>query len=241
MSIIVELKRGAQPRKVLNQLLKYTPLQSTFGVNLLALVDGQPRLLSLKRALTIYIEHRRDVTTRRIQFELEKARRRAHILEGLRIALDNLDAVIALIRGSKDVEEARTGLMTRFNLSQIQAQAILDMQLRRLAALERQKIEDEYNEIMAEIHHLEDLLAHPHKILLLIRDELLALAEKYGDARRTQISGDSAENFADEDLIAVENVIVTVTERGYIKRAAGAHLSSAGPRRPRGGGYHHTR
>ena len=219
MSIIIELKRGAQPRKVLNQLLKYTPLQSTFGVNLLALVDGEPRLLSLKRALTIYIEHRREVTTRRIQFDLGKAQRRAHILEGLRIALANLDAIIALIRGSKDVEEARAGLMSRFKLTEIQAQAILDMQLRRLAALERQKIEDEYNELIEEINYLEDLLAHPHKILLLIREELRELPERFGDPRRTHITGESAEDFSDEDLIAVENVIVTVTRRGYIKRS----------------------
>ena len=219
MSIIVELKRGAQPRKVLNQLLKYTPLQSTFGVNLLALVDGEPRLLSLKRALTIYIEHRRAVTTRRIQFDLQKAQRRAHILEGLRIALANLDAIIALIRGSKDVDEARAGLMSRFKLTEIQAQAILDMQLRRLAALERQKIEDEHNQLIKEINYLEDLLAHPHKILLLIREELRELPERFGDPRRTRITGESAEDFTDEDLITVENVIVTVTQRGYIKRS----------------------
>lgn len=219
MSIIIELKRGAQPRKVLNQLLKYTPLQSTFGVNLLALVDGQPRVLSLKRALSIHIEHRRDVTTRRIQFDLEKARRRAHILEGLRIALANLDAIIVLIRASNDVEEARAGLMGRFNLTQIQAQAILDMQLRRLAALERQKIEDEYDQLMAEISYLEDLLTHPYKILGLIREELLELVDRFGDERRTVISTDATEEFSDEDLIAVENVIVTITQRGYIKRS----------------------
>ncbi|MDY7042200.1 MAG: DNA topoisomerase (ATP-hydrolyzing), partial [Chloroflexota bacterium] len=169
MSIVIELKRGAQPRKVLNQLLKYTPLQSTFGVNLLALVDGEPRVLSLKRALQLYTQHRQEVITRRSRYELERARHRAHILEGLRIALDNLDAVIETIRRSPDAETAHARLMKRFKLSDLQAQAILDMQLRRLAALERKKIEDEYAAVMKTIAYLEDLLAHPQKILALIK------------------------------------------------------------------------
>jgi DNA gyrase subunit A len=219
MRIIIELKRGAQPQKVLNQLLKFTPLQSTFGVNLLALVDGEPRMLSLKRALSVYIEHRREVITRRTRYDLEKARQRAHILEGLRIALANLDAVIALIRASKDVDEARQGLMQRFRLSEAQAQAILDMPLRRLAALERQKIEDEYNDLLRQISYFEDLLANPHKILGVIRDETVELKNKYGDARRTRIAGEPAKTLSDEDLIPQENVIVTLTQRGYIKRA----------------------
>jgi DNA gyrase subunit A len=219
MRIIIELKRTAQPRKVLNQLLKYTLLQSTFGINLLALVDNEPRTLSLKRALIVYVEHRREVVTRRTRFELEKARQRAHILEGLRIALQFLDEVIALIRGSRDAEEARQGLMARFKLSEVQAQAILDMPLRRLAALERQKIEDEYNDLLQRIRYLEDLLANPQKILGVIRDELLALKQKFGDGRRTHILHDATESLNDEDLVPQERVVVTLTQRGYIKRA----------------------
>ncbi|RLC89425.1 MAG: DNA gyrase subunit A, partial [Chloroflexi bacterium] len=187
MSIIIELKRGAQPRKTLNQLFKYTPLQSTFGVQMLALVNGEPRLLSLKRALQLYIEHRREVLTRRTRYELEKARHRAHVLEGLKIALDHLDAVIQTIRQSPDADTARERLMTRFELTEIQAQAILDMQLRRLAALERQKIEDEYLELIQRIAYLEDLLASPRKILYLIKEELADLKRTYGDGRRTRI------------------------------------------------------
>jgi DNA gyrase subunit A len=220
MSLIIELKRGAQPRTVLNQLHKYTPLQSTFGAQMLALVDGQPRLLSLKRALQIYIAHRHEVITRRSQFDLDKARARAHILEGLRIALANLDAVIQTIRESPNAEEARTRLMDRFHLSELQAQAILDMQLRRLAALERQKIEDEYQAVMANIAHLEDLLANPRKMLGLVKDDLAELQEKFGDERRTQITVDQAEELSIEDLVADEEVLIVLTQRGYIKRVA---------------------
>ena len=170
MRIVIELKRGSAPRKTLNRLFKYTPLQSTFAINMLALVNGEPRLLSLKRALYIFIEHRQEVITRRSLFELGKLRARAHILEGLRIALEFLDEVIETIRHSESAEAARTALMERFGLSELQAQAILDLQLRRLAALEQQKIEDEYNEVMARIQWLEDLLANPEKILAIIRD-----------------------------------------------------------------------
>jgi DNA gyrase subunit A len=220
MSLIIELKRGAQPRTVLNQLHKYTPLQSTFGAQMLALVDGQPRLLSLKRTLQIYIAHRHEVITRRSQFDLDKARARAHILEGLRIALANLDAVIQTIRESPNAEEARTRLIDRFHLSEVQAQAILDMQLRRLAALERQKIEDEYQAVMATIAHLEDLLANPRKMLGLIKDDLTMLLEKFGDERRTHITADQAEELSIEDLVADEEVLIALTQRGYIKRVA---------------------
>jgi DNA gyrase subunit A len=220
MSLIIELKRGAQPRTVLNQLHKYTPLQSTFGAQMLALVDGQPRLLSLKRALQIYIAHRHEVITRRSQFDLDKARARAHILEGLRIALANLDAVIQTIRESPNADEARTRLMDRFHLSEVQAQAILDMQLRRLAALERQKIEDEYQAVIATIAYLEDLLANPRKMLGLISDDLSMLQEKFGDERRTQITADQAEELSLEDLVADEEVLIALTQRGYIKRVA---------------------
>jgi len=220
MSIIVELKRGSQPRKVLNQLYKYTPLQSTFGAQMLALVNGEPRLLTLKRALQIYIEHRLDVITRRTQFDLRKAKARAHILEGLLIALANLDAVIETIRNSPDVETAKNRLIERFALSALQAQAILDMQLRRLAALERQKIEDEHRSLMELIAHLEDLLAHPVKILALIKEDLLEIAQKYGDERRTRIAADASGDINEEDLVADEAILISITERGYIKRVS---------------------
>ncbi|UCC87246.1 MAG: DNA gyrase subunit A [Anaerolineales bacterium] len=218
LSIVIELKRGAQPNKVLNQLYKYTPLQSTFGVNMLALVDGEPRILPLKRALQVYIEHRRQVITRRTQFELEKARHRAHILEGLRIALSNLDAIIQTIRQSPDAEVARERLMKHFKLTEVQAQAILDMQLRRLAALERQKIEEEYAQLLKTIAYLENLLANPQKILDLVKEDVLELKEQYGDERRTRIVADATEDFDEEDLIPREEVLVSITQRGYVKR-----------------------
>ncbi len=218
LSIIVELKRGAQPLKVLNRLYKYTPLQTTYGAQLLALVDSEPRLLTLKRALQIYIEHRQEVITRRSQFELEKARARAHILDGLLIALANLDDVIATIRRSKDADDAKQSLIERFELSDVQAQAILDMQLRRLAALERQKIEDEHASIMEKIGYLEDLLAHPKKILGLIKEDLLDVAEKYGDERRTHIAVGASGDLSEEDLVSDEAVLISITERGYVKR-----------------------
>lgn len=217
MSIIIELKRGAQPLKTLNRLFKYTPLQHTFGVQIRALVDKEPRLLSLKRALQTYIEHRRDVLIRRTKHELDKARHRAHILEGLKIALDHMDAIIQTIRQSPDAAVARERLMERFELTEIQAQAILDMQLRRLAALERQKIEEEYLELIQRISYLEDLLASPRKILYLIKEGLTELKQTYGDGRRTRIiKGDA--NLDEEDLVAEEEVLVTVTEHGYTKR-----------------------
>ena len=220
MQIVVELKRGAPPRKVLNQLFKYTPLQSTFGVNMLALVDGEPRLLSLKRALEHYIEHRIDVITRRTIYLLNQARERAHILEGLRIALQFLDEMIAIIRGAESAEAARGKLMARFRLTEKQTQAILDMQLRRLAALERQKIEEEYTSVLGQIKHYEELLADPTRILGVIKDEVLNLKERFGDARRTQIVAEAAEDLSEEDLIRQENVLISVTQNSYIKRTA---------------------
>jgi DNA gyrase subunit A len=231
MSIIIELKRGAQPKKVINKLYKYTPLQSTFGVQLLALVDGEPRLISLKRALQIFIEHRREVIRRRSEFELARARERAHILDGLLIALAHLDDVIQTIRQSPDVETARQRLIERFNLSERQAQAILDMQLRRLAALERQKIEDEHKQMLERIAFLEDLLSTPRKILVVIRDDLLQLSEKYGDERRTHIARDANEEFHEEDLVQDTAVLISMTQRGYIKRV----LASAFRAQSRGG------
>jgi len=227
MRIVIELKRGAQPRKTLNQLLKFTPLQSTFGAQMLALVDGEPRTLSLKRTLRLYVEHRQDVITRRTRYELEKARHRAHILEGLKIALDHLDAIIQTIRNSPDAEVARERLMEGFDLTEIQARAILDMQLRRLAALERQKIEDEYLELIQRIAYLEDLLASPRKILYLIKEDLTELKRTYGDGRRTRFINEEAE-IEEEDLIAEENTLVTITQRGYIKRVSAAEYRAQG-------------
>ncbi|MGH2523020.1 MAG: DNA gyrase subunit A, partial [Anaerolineales bacterium] len=218
MSVVIELKRGAQPKKVLNQLYKYTPLQSTFGVQVLALVDGEPKLLRLKPALQAFIEHRRVVITRRSEFELKRARARAHILEGLLIALANLDAVIRTIRESADADIAKTNLMARFKLTEVQAQAILDMQLRRLAALERQKIEDEHKDVLKMIAYLEDLLASPKKILALIKTDLSEMAEKYGDDRRTQIAAEASEALGEEDLVENKPVLISITQRGYIKR-----------------------
>jgi len=228
MSIVLELRRGAQPKQVLNQLYKYTPLQSTFSVHLLALVNGEPRLLSLKRALQIYIEHRLEIITRRSNFELEKAKNRAHILDGLLIALANLDDVIKTIRESRDADVAKERLMSRFNLTEVQAQAILDMQLRRLSALERQKIEDEHREIMARIDYLQDLLAHPQKMLGLIKEDMVAIAGKYGDERRTKIVGETHEELKEEDLITDESVLITFTRKGYIKRVAARLYRSQG-------------
>jgi DNA gyrase subunit A len=220
MSIVIELKRGAQPKKVLNQLYKFTPLQSTFGVQMLALVNGEPRLVSLKRALQIFIEHRQEVITRRSQYELDKARERAHILQGLLIALANLDDVIQTIRQSPDADTAKERLMERFKLSERQAQAILDMQLRRLAALERQKIEDEHKQVLERIANLEDLLASPSKILDVIRQDTQEIADKFGDERRTRIARDAREDFSEADLVADEFVLISITERGYVKRMA---------------------
>jgi len=222
MSIYIELKRGAQPKKVLNQLYKYTALQSTFGVQMLALVDGEPRTLPLKRALQIFIEHRQTVVVRRSNFDLAKARARLHILDGYLLALANLDAVIKTIRESQDADIAKTNLVKRFKLSELQAQAILDMQLRRLAALERWKIEEEHKQVSEQIASLEDLLAHPKKILALIQTDLKELAEKYGDDRRTRIASDAKEELTEADLVQDEAVLISLTERGYVKRVASA-------------------
>ena len=218
MRIVIELKRNAAPKKARNRLFKHTQLQTSFGVNMLALVNGEPVTLNLRRALIVYIEHRFEVLTRRTQFQLAKARERAHILEGLRIALEFLDEVIATIRQSESVDAARSTLIERFGLSLVQAQAILDMKLRRLAALERQKIEDEYQEILARIAHLEDLLAHPEKIRALIREDVLTLQEKYGDPRRSTIVGDASGEFSEEDLIAQDNVLISFSAGADIKR-----------------------
>ena len=226
MSIVIELKRGAQPKKVLNQLYKYTALQSTFGVQMLALVDGEPRTLPLKRLLQIFIEHRQVVITRRSQFDLDKAKARQHILDGYLIALNNIEDVIKTIREAEDADKAKINLMARFKLSELQAQAILDMQLRRLAALERWKIEEEHKQVQATIEYLEDLLANPKKILALIKDDMNELAEKYGDDRRTKIAAEAREDIHEEDLVPDESVLISLTERGYIKRVAASAFRS---------------
>ncbi|MDO8674478.1 MAG: DNA gyrase subunit A [Dehalococcoidia bacterium] len=218
MRIVFELRRDAQPNQVLNNLFKQTSMQAAFSVNMLALVDGQPRVLTLKMALQQYIIFRREVITRRTEFDLNKAKERAHILEGLKIALDHLDAVIATIRQSPSADVAKTNLIGGFSLTEVQAQAILEMQLRRLAALERQKILDEYAELLKTIAQLEDLLADPNKILLVAKNELVELKEKYGDARRTRIMADETGEFTDEDLIPDQEVIITMSQKGYIKR-----------------------
>jgi DNA gyrase subunit A len=218
MRIVIELKREAQPQQVLNNLYKYTSMQSAFFINMLALVDGQPRVISLKEVLQYYINFRHEVVTRRSRFELKAAETKAHILAGLQIALDYIDKVIATIRKSETAEIARQNLMTDFGLSQAQTQAILDMQLRRLANLERRKIVDEYTEVVKKIAYLEDLLANPRRILLLITEEVKELKSKYGDPRRTQISGEEAVEFREEDLIPHQRVAVTLSDRGFIKR-----------------------
>ena len=219
MRVVIELSRSGQARQVLNQLYKHTPLQTTFPVNMLALVDSQPRVINLKTAIEQYINFRRDVTRRRVEFDLEKARDRAHILEGLMKALQSLDAIIKTIRGASSAEDAKEKLMAKpFDLSDRQAQAVLDMQLRRLARLEREKIEQEYKETIKLISELEDLLANPRKMDFLIKDETKAMKEKYGDERRTQIVAQEAEQFTEEDLVAHQEIVITLSQRGYIKR-----------------------
>ncbi len=218
MRIVIELKREAQPEQVLNNLYRHTAMQSAFFVNMLALVDGQPRVLSLKTVLQQYIKFRQEIIVRRSHYELRRAMERAHILEGLKIALDNLDRIIDTIRRSQSAESARKNLMDAFNLTQVQAQAILDMQLRRLAALERKKVMDEYTEVLKTIAYLEDLLANPRKILFLIKQDISELKEKYGDPRRTEIIEEELTEFREADLIPQRRVVLTLTNRGYIKR-----------------------
>jgi len=217
MRIVIELRRETQPEQVLNNLYKYTAMQSAFFANMLALVDGQPRVISLKEALQHYVNFRHEVITRRSKFELKEAKARAHILEGLKIALDNIDRVIATIRKSETAEVARQNLMSNFGLSQVQAQAILDMQLRRLANLERKKILDEYTEVLKTISYLEDLLANPRRMLILIKGEVEELKSRYGGPRRTEIAESGVVQFREEDL-PHQRMVVTLSERGYVKR-----------------------
>ncbi|OGY28358.1 MAG: DNA gyrase subunit A [Candidatus Woykebacteria bacterium RIFCSPHIGHO2_01_FULL_43_29] len=219
MRIVIELKRDARPQNLLNQLFKLTSMQLAFNVNTVALVDGTPQTLMLNTILEEYLKHRQLIIVRRSVHDLNSARLRSHILEGLKIALDNLDAVIETIRKSSDAEVAKQNLMVKFKLSDLQAQAILDMQLRRLAALERQKIEDEYKNVLKVIKGLVDLICSPRKVLTQIGNELSEVKAKYGDDRRTRVYDQAVGEFSEEDLIASENIIVTVTRAGYIKRS----------------------
>ncbi|MTD31231.1 DNA gyrase subunit A [Planomicrobium sp. YIM 101495] len=218
MRIVIEVRRDASASVLLNNLYKQTAMQTSFGINMLALVDGHPRVLSLKEVLFHYLEHQKEVITRRTQFELAKAQDRAHILEGLRIALDHIDAIIALIRGSQTTEEARNGLMKDFSLSERQSQAILDMRLQRLTGLERDKIEEEYQGLVNLIKELEAILADESLIIQIIREEILEIKERFSDTRRTEITAGGAEMFEDEDLIPREDSVLTLTHNGYIKR-----------------------
>lgn len=216
--IAIDLKKDAKPKTVLNKLYKYTEMQKAFNANVLALVNGEPKVLTLARILELYVTHRQEVTLRATYYDLVKAKEREHILEGLMIALANLDEVIKTIRESKTQEEAKTNLMKKFKLSEIQSQAILDMQLRRLAALERLKIEQEYKEIQALIKELESIMSSPAKVLDIIKTQLVEVKEKYADKRRTKVYKGKVDEISEEDLVAKEDTIVTISEKGYIKR-----------------------
>jgi len=216
--VVIELRREANPQVVLNQLYKHTQMQTNFGAILLALVGGVPRQLTLRELLWHYLEHRRSVTTRRVRFELARAEERAHILEGLKVALDHLDQVIGLIRASKDVPTAREGLMRTFGLTERQAEAILEMRLQRLTGLERSKVEEEYRELLKAIVYYEDVLRDPRKVDGILREEILEIKEKYGDPRRTRITAAEEATFEEEDLIPDTEVVITLTRDGFIKR-----------------------
>ena len=218
LRIVIEVRKDANANVLLNNLYKHTALQTSFGINTLALVDGQPKVLNVKQCLVHYLDHQRVVIRRRTEFELRKAEARAHILEGLRIALDNLDAVINLIRSSQTTDIAREGLMTTFNLSEKQAQAILDMRLQRLTGLEREKIEEEYQSLVQLIAELKAILADDEKILEIIREELTEIKERFNDKRRTEIVAGGIEDIEDEDLIPRENIVISLTHNDYIKR-----------------------
>ena len=217
MRVVIELKKDANPKVVLNQLFVHTPLQVTFGAIMLALVDNRPQVMNLRHLVDQYVRHRQEVVRRRTEFDLAEAEKRAHILEGLKIALDHLDAVITLIRGSKDVDAARQGLVSQFKLSEIQANAILEMRLSRLTGLERAKVEQEYLDIIQLIERLRSILASPKKMLAIIQDEVRRLKEKYGDDRRTEIVGEEGE-IGYEDTIEQKDMVITISHAGYIKR-----------------------
>jgi DNA gyrase subunit A len=215
--VVLEVKRGEIPQVIMNQLYKHTPMESTFGINTLAIVNGQPKVLNLQQVLSLFLTHRRDVTVRKTKFELRKAEEKAHILEGLKIALDNLDKIIKLIRASKTPEEAMNGLLSKFPLSEIQAKAILEMRLQRLTGLERDKIINDYNEIIKEIKRLKKILASPALVDDIIKEELLEVKKKYADKRRTEIT-DAAAEITIEDLITEEDMVITISHNGFVKR-----------------------
>ncbi|MFS0559132.1 DNA gyrase subunit A [Terribacillus sp. 179-K 1B1 HS] len=228
MRVVIEVRRDANPNVILNNLYKHTALQTSFGINILALVDDKPQILNLKQTLKHYLDHQQVVIRRRTEFDLRKAEARAHILEGLRIALDNLDEIISLIRGSQTTDIARDALMERFELSDKQAQAILDMRLQRLTGLERNKIEDEYQELVKLIAELKAILADEEKVLEIIREELTEIKERFGDERRTEIVIGGTDFIEDEALIPEENVVITLTHQGYIKRLPSSTYRSQG-------------
>ena len=215
--VVIELKKDTNANVLLNQLYKHTQLQDTFGVNMLALVDGVPKILNISQMLGYYLKHQEDVVTRRTKYDLNKAEERAHILKGLLIALDNIDEVINIIRSSKSVQDAKNSLIERFGLTEVQAQAIVDMRLRALTGLEREKLEAEYKELMDKISYLKAILADEKKLLGVIKDELLVISQKYGDERRTALGRD-VDEVTDEELIERENIVIAMTKLGYIKR-----------------------
>jgi len=215
--VVIELKKDTNANVLLNQLYKHTQLQDTFGVNMLALVDGVPKILNISQMLGYYLKHQEDVVTRRTKYDLNKAEERAHILQGLLIALDNIDEVINIIRSSKSVQDAKNALIERFGLTEVQAQAIVDMRLRALTGLEREKLEAEYKELMDKISYLKAILADEKKLLGVIKDELLVISQKYGDERRTALGRD-VDEVTDEELIERENIVIAMTKLGYIKR-----------------------
>jgi DNA gyrase subunit A len=215
--VVMEIKRGEIPQVIINQLFKHTPMESTFGIIMLAIVNGQPRVLNIQKILSLFLEHRRDVTVRKTKFELRKAEEKAHILEGLKVALDNLDAIIKLIRSSRNPEEALNGLISKFPLTEIQAKAILEMRLQRLTGLEREKIIQDYKDTLKEIKRLKGILASPALVDNIIKEELLEIRKKYADKRRTEITVE-AEEITIEDLIQEEEMVVTISHNGFIKR-----------------------
>jgi DNA gyrase subunit A len=240
MRIVIEVRRDVSASVILNNIYKMTALQSSFGFNMLAIEKGVPKILSLKRILENYIEHQKEVITRRTIFDKKKAEARAHILEGLRIALDHIDEIIAIIRGSKSDDEAKTTLIERFEFSDRQAQAILDMRLRRLTGLEREKIENEYQELLKFISDLEDILARPERVVQIIKEELQDLGNRFGDKRRTELLVGEVLSLEDEDLIEEEEIVITLTNNGYIKRVANTEFRAQrrGGRGVQGMGVH---
>ena len=240
MRIAIGLKRGQNTEVTINQLYKQTQLENTFGIILLAIANNKPEVLNFKEILEYFILHRKEIIVRRTRYDLKKAEARAHILEGLKIALDNIDAVVALIRKSKSPPEAKTGLIQNFNLTTIQAQAILDMRLQRLTGLEQEKILTEYENVLQDIKKFKEILASEHLVLDIVKNELMGIKEEYGDERRTKIEGKTRE-MTMEDMIAEEDMVVTISKHGYIKRTPLSALSPAATGRKRQNSHGHQR